>query len=58
MEHSSSECSGSAHAYFMNRTVGEKQKAKAKQICPDQLEIDTHGSWYCTRTTQSLKAWA
>jgi len=34
----------SAHAYFMNSTVGEKQKAKAKQTCPVQSEIDTHGS--------------
>jgi len=42
----------------MNSTVGEKQKAKAKQICLAQSEIDTHGSWYSTRTTQSLKAWA
>ncbi|KEH17074.1 hypothetical protein MTR_0047s0140 [Medicago truncatula] len=53
-----SECSSSAHAYFMNSTVGEKQKAKAKQIYHLQQEIDTYGSWYCTRTTQSLKAWA
>jgi len=42
----------------MNSTVGEKQKAKAKQIYLDQSEIETHGSWYCTKTTQSLKAWA
>ena len=48
----------SAHAYFMNSTVGEKQKAKANQICPAQSEIDTHESWYSTRTTQSHKAWA
>jgi len=48
----------SAHAYFMNSTVGEKQKAKAKQICHAQSEIDTHESWYSTWTTQSLKAWA
>lgn len=36
----------SAHAYFMNSTVGEKQKAKAKQICDLQQEIDTSESWY------------
>jgi len=35
-----------------------KAKAQAKQICPAQSEIDTHGSWYSTWTTQSLKAWA
>jgi len=48
----------SAHAYFTNSTIGEKQRAKAKQICHAQSEIDTHESWYGTRTTQSLKAWA
>jgi len=25
--------SNSAHAYFTNSTVGEKKRAKAKQIC-------------------------
>jgi hypothetical protein len=45
----------SAHAYFMNSTVGEKQKGKAKQICLAQSKTDTQGSWYSTRTTQSLK---
>jgi len=48
----------SAQAYFMNSTVGEKQKTKAKQIWHAQSEVDMHGSWYSTRTTQSLKAWA
>ena len=33
-----------------------KAKAKAKQICLAQSEIDTYESWYRTRTTQSLKA--
>ena len=36
----------------------KSKKAKAKQICPGQSEIDTHGSWYNTWTTQSFKAWA
>ncbi|KEH39204.1 hypothetical protein MTR_2g090780 [Medicago truncatula] len=57
MEHSDDQnVQSSVHAYFMNSTVCEKQKAKAKQICLDQQEIDTYGSWYSTWTTQSLKA--
>jgi len=48
----------SAHAYFMNSTVGEKQKPKSKRkSCLTQSVLDTFGIWYYTLTTQSLKAW-
>jgi len=47
-----------ALAYFMNNTVGEKQKAKAKRkSCLTQSKLDTYGILFCTWTTQPLKAW-